>query len=220
MEPLRVTAVLAEPVVYFGDGMHFDGILSWGAFAALSPEAREALPSIGGPTAVDFDMPLARWKVGDVWGWRASAAHAEWLADTKVEVRKRPPQAEMARYTTAGSVQINCGSFKAQDKAFPARVAREVVWYAVGERPAVEALLAFVPHIGKLSRHGNGRVLEWRVDQWAPDWAIERDGALTRRMPAAYRPDEVPGRGGLRAPYHHLSRQGPCVEPDFMALRP
>lgn len=217
--PLRITARMGEPVVTYGDGLHLDGILSYGAMLA-DPETAASLPHISGPTAHDWPLPLARWIVGDEWGWCASAAHADWLVRSKAEVRKRTPTAEMTRLTRDRTVNVASGPFKPQDKAFPTLMALEVEWYALGAADGVRRLLDLVTHVGKLSAHGYGRVLEWEVAEAAEDWSIERDGELTRRMPAALRPHAAPGRGGLRAPYHHRSRMGACVEPDFGGLAP
>ncbi len=235
MIPLRITAVLAEPVVTYLDGLHLDGPLSYGAFRLLPVEEREALPPIDGPVATDMDIPLKRWTCpaientdpnildaeGMLWGWCASAAHADWQLETSVQIRKRPAISEMVHRTSSPSVQISAGPFKAQDKRYPAMFAWEVHWFAVGCLAPVERLLAEVPAIGKLTHHGHGRILRWRVEPWHEDWSVERGDGLTRRMPVGWHSGEGwPGRGAIRAPYHHRSRVVPCREPDYRELHP
>jgi hypothetical protein len=225
VKPIRVTAELAEPIVYYGDGLHLDGPLSWGAYMELPAEERDAMPPLShADDAIDLELPLARVVVEDGllgWVWAASAVHADWLGETVVEVRKRPPEGEFITRTSAKSFHRSLGHTKAWDLRYPAALARRLVWYAVGDAEAVFDLLALhVPNVGKKARQGNGRVMRWAVEPWPHDWSVERDGELTRRMPHAFRPDAVPSRGALRTPYHHRSRQAPCVEPDFAALRP
>ena len=225
MRPLRVIARMMENVVYSGDGMHLDGPLAGASFMRRPPEEREALPPVHlVGHVVDEDLPLARVVVDPSsptgWVWACSAVHAEWLLHTSIEVRKRPPEAEYTRYTKSPSFHRGLGHTKAWDLRFQARFARELVWYAVGELAAVQSLLDGVVSLGKKVNHGHGCVASWSVEAWDHDWSVEREGELTRRMPASYRPKQVPGRASLRAPYHHRCRIGPCVEPDYEGLLP
>lgn len=229
MRPLRITAQLSEPVVYMGDGMHLDGILAFGALMEMHPDDRAALPL---PSAtdwpIDFDLPLERWSVvqggaydprlataGKVWGWRASAATGDVVAQAIAEVRKRPPIAEMARYTSDKGVLVAGGSHKAWDLRFPTIIVPRLVWYVDGDQEGVERLLRHIPALGRKVNHGHGTVSEWRVEPWHESWSVERDGMLMRRMPHAWRPELPAGRGGIRPPYHHRSRACPSVGPEI-----
>jgi hypothetical protein len=237
MEPMRVTATMAESIVYYGDGMHLDGPLAYGAYMSMPLAERQALPPVGHtPWPLDMDLPLARWicetplsgqeqpelltPEGLAWGWCCSAAHAEWLMSGRHSVRKMPQSHEMVRRTREKSANIAGGQLKACDVALPSRFARTLVWYAVGNIAQVRALLDRVRNLGKLSNHGCGRVMRWEVEPWPVDWSRERAGELTRRMPAGYRPGEPARMGAIRAPYHHRSRRILCVEPDYEALTP
>ena len=216
LQPLRVEAEMAEPVIYYGDGIHLDGVLSFGAFLTLTPDERAALPALTGPVAEDFDLPLARWEAEGVWGWRASAAHAAWTRLARAEVRKRPAAGEMVRWTADAALKVDGGPLKAKDMVFPTAFASRLTWYCVGDPWQVRDLLGLVPGVGKLIGHGHGIVRRWTVTPWHSDWSVEREGRLTRRMPRA-------GgvlMGAIRAPYHHRSRVAACDEPDFMGLLP
>lgn len=221
-EPLKITARMGEPIVTYDGVLHFDGILSWCASREYISEHGDDLPPIGGPWMVDFDLPLARWRVppvpgcderlldadGMLWGWCASAGEAIWLSHGKVEVRKRPAIDEMVRFSRDKTYNAGAGPTKAKDLTFPTLFAREVTWYVRGEREAVKRLLdVWATHLGKLHGHGHGKVLEWRVETSPVDWSIQRDGLLMRRMPR-----EGGQRGGIRAPYWHRSRQVPCAQ--------
>lgn len=220
-EPMKVTAIMGEPVVYFEDGMHFDGPLSFGAYVEYVREHGDNLPPMGA-WALDFDLPLSRWTVpapagvdprlldtdGRLWGWRASAAQADWVAQGRLEVRKRPAEEAMIRYTRAASHHSGMGPLKAKDIAHPTLLAFEIQWYAHGDRKGVERLLSYVTHIGALVGHGPGRVLRWVVEPMGVDWSCERDGKLMRVMPREGGP-----RRSIRAPYHHRSRRAPTAFP-------
>lgn len=230
MTPLRITATLAEPVIYYGDGMHLDGPLSYAAYMSMDASARASLPPMGSDWAIDMDLPLLRWRCsapegvdhrlldadGLLWGWCASAAHADWMAESKVYIRRRTAAGKMQRYTGDGSVNVASGRYKPMNKPYPTAVTREIVWYATGDAVAVGALLAHVPGVGKVVGHGHGRVLSWTVEEHDDDTAWQ-----ARRMPATWPgASGYPVHGAVRAPYHHPSRTAECVAPSFETLSP
>lgn len=61
MLPMRVTARMERPVIYYGDLIHLDALVAAGFWYALSGEQRQYFPDVQGSDAVDFDLPLARW---------------------------------------------------------------------------------------------------------------------------------------------------------------
>lgn len=227
--PLRIYCDLAEPVVYFGDGMAIDGIIAAAWFRDLPYELTSRWEHVTRetPWAPDLDLPLSRWSVpfagacdprlrddrGRVWGWCASSVHADWRVHTSVEVRKRVAVDDMARWSSTPDVDVSAGRFKAADLRLPARVARRLEWYAVGSQRAIERVLTeHVTAVGRKVGHGNGRVLRWRVEEWPHDWSVTRHGQLTRPMPYGYAPGMVRQRA-IRPLYWHPSRQIACVVP-------
>jgi CRISPR type IV-associated protein Csf3 len=232
--PIRVTAWLSEPIVYMGDGMHLDGILAAASFRSLPGGMRAEMPSADDAEwPLDMPMPLAKWRVpfdgrcdqrlrdqrGFVWGWCASAVHAEWIAHTRVEVRKRTAVEQMQRYTDAGDVELSSGRFKPADLTLPARVAHRLVWFARGKPEPVREMLGLVTSLGRKRGHGNGVVARWEVETMTEDWSTMRDGHLTRAMPDGY----AAGRrrvAGIRPVYWHRSRQMACVLPHERDLVP
>jgi len=227
MTPLKVTAQMAEPVIDYGDGIHLDGLL---AFGRLREREREGLnDDLPDPDHVDwpidFDLPLARWRLPlagrcharllndeELWGWRAS--DVVWPDETvegSVALRKMTDQDQMVRHTDAGKLSVSTGTLKSKDKRYPTRQAHELVWYAVGDTARVKILLREVTHIGKLHGHGQGRVQQWSVEEVGEDWSLLRDGVLMRRLPAsAGESSHPPVRGTIRAPYWHKSRNCEC----------
>lgn len=231
MTPLRVWCDLAEPIVYSGDGLPLDGILAAAVMRDLPYAVTSKWPTAtrDEPWLLDLDLPLAKWEVpyaepchprlrnarGLVWGWSASYAHADWIAHTSVEVRKRVAIDDMVRWSAAPDVDVAAGRFKAHDLRLAARIARRLEWYAVGDEREIERLLReHITAVGRKVGHGNGRVLRWRVEQWAEDWSVLRHGRLTRAMPAGFVRGMHAVRRGVRPVYWHPSRQIVCNVPE------
>lgn len=229
MKPLRVWCDLAEPVIYYGDGMAFDGILTAAVMRDLPYAVTSKWPTAtrDEPWVRDLDLPLAKWAVrherpceprlrddrGNVWGWHASAVHAVWHAMTTVEVRKRAPVDELKRWSDASDINISAGRFKAHDLKLPARLASRLEWYVIGdERKITKLLTEHITAVGRKVCQGNGRVLRWRVEEWPHDWSVLRNGRLTRAMPAGFMRGPI-GRRAIRAPSWHPSRLVECVLP-------
>jgi CRISPR type IV-associated protein Csf3 len=240
--PLRVVAHVTEPILYAGDGLHLDGILSAAAFEALDERTRRRMPPLSSPWAVDIDVPLARWGVdvgpdwsGDarllwkqkgggasrnrysrtLWGWCASAVQAEWQQHGTAEIRKRPELDQMRRYAKDRTADISSGPMKAYDLAFPTVFAPTLTWYALGDGARVlELLRRHIVAIGKKTRLGYGTVARWEVERVEADWSIAGpDGRLVRRMPRESGMVGQHSYGAIRPPYHHASRLVECVEP-------
>lgn len=240
--PLRIEAILSEPVLYYGDGMHLDGILAAAVYAELDERVKRRMPPLSDHWVSDLELPLSQWRidVGEqwsgnplllarrrpgrsprttmLWGWCASAEVADWLVQGSAEVRKMPPVDDMIRWTDSASVNVGSGEFKGHDKRIPSAFAHTVTWYAYGDRDEVERLLQeHVYAIGRLRGHGWGVVEGWTVtcDDREDGWLHDARGRLMRRMP-----DLAPVSGGaaktraaFRPPYHHHSRVLHTVEP-------
>lgn len=213
--PMLVTAHMADPVVAMATHpAHLDGPLSWAA-AESAIAAGVRLPPLLPEWAPDLVLPLAQWtapypddtdprlRAADptrVWGWACSAAIYTPDLHTKVEVRRRPATAEMARYSTARSQHLGLGPHKARQVTHPAEMVRRIDWYALGDIDQVADLLTHVTHLGRIVRHGHGRILRWTVERHQ-----DRDAWKSRSWP---HPDGT--RGAIRAPYWHHTRSVSC----------
>lgn len=236
--PVRVLAVMAEPIAYLDDGLHLDGLLQWAAWMDLDERTRRRIPPVSSADfPVDLRMPVARWacraqdpehhpklgqrKAPDVlWGWQCSAAYPIGeVRRGKSEIRKRPATDEMAQWTSDGSVDLGAGTLKAYDLPLPTVYVREVEWFAVGAPEWIrDALRRHVPAVGKKRGLGFGTVAQWCVEPIDEDWSIVRAGRLARRMPVgAVDLGAIEGgmisRRAIRPPYHHRSRVARSVEP-------
>ena len=239
MQPFVVTAIMHEPIVYAGDGMHLDGLLAAAAYRDLDDRTRRRMPPLSSEWVTDIALPLGRWLVdiGDteireermlfkrrkrdrnahlrqLWGWRASAEIAEWQQRGTAEVRKKPELDAMRRWTDAKSAQIGSGPQKAYDLALPTVFAQRIQWYGVGDMKRVLHLLrSHVPAIGRKKGLGWGTVGAWSIDNVDDDRSIEHEGKLMRRMPVQCGLRGRSSWAAIRPPYHHRSRVVNAVEP-------
>lgn len=216
--PFRVVARLADPVITIADPMHLDGPLSWCAYLAAR-EQDVVLPALSRAACVDFALPLATWTApappgtdprilgsgGLLWGWCCSRARFVERGNTAMEVRKRPPVQEYAQYATDRRHHDALGAHKARNVTMPARIVTRVEWWALGDPDASAELLTRLRGLGRVTGHGNGRVLEVTVQAGGPG---DRDHWQDRDMPA---PDGQGHPGAVRAPYWHPSRKMPVT---------
>lgn len=217
-EPVRVTARLAEPVINLDvHRIHLDGPAAFSAYLGyVDVHGHHSLPPMRHGSAVDFALPIAAWtapapgpvhdlaRAADqrmVWGWACSAGAYEDPQWTTVDVRRKPDAEAMHRYAPDRKVHLAAGPLKARNAAQPATLVREIVWWALAGRERLQALLDRVPGLGRLTRHGNGKVLTWRV--------VHDEDAVTRWRDRAW-PDPAGLPGKIRAPYHHHTRAMPC----------
>jgi CRISPR type IV-associated protein Csf3 len=245
--PMRIIARMDEPIGYLGDLLHLDGPIAYGVYHDLDEHTRRTIEPIEiTEFPVDFRSitPLSTWWVSydpeqhgavdarllsrqrrrddpldpQLWGWCCSAAdESSWARRSKLEIRKKPDLARMARYTDARTANLSSGHMKAYDLTVPTVFAREVTWFAHGDVDKIRHLLAaYVPALGKKRNIGGGTVREWIVREEPgarDDLAIIQDGRLMRRMPAGAATGEAVRAGAIRPPYYHHTRVVICEEP-------
>lgn len=210
MKPMRVTAIMGEPVCYYGDGLHLDSMLAYAMFreSGLEPDSLEP---------VDFELPLKKWKFRNFWGWHSSREIADWRKDGKLEIRKKVEIQKMQEWSSDKSVNVGSGPMKAYNLELPTRQAFTIHWYCVGDENEVERLLnTHVQHIGKKRSVGMGKVMQWVVDESEKDFSIEKSRQLMRAMPVGF-PLGCDWSGtrivGIRPPYWHPKRKTLCTIP-------
>lgn len=217
--PMRVMVRLDEPLV--GDlhrPLHLDGPLSWCAYLEwVEATGHRPPPMRPHESPIDFGIGLATWTAppsaepvdrralgadGQAWGHACSAHTPVPAALTAVAVRRKPNEQAMARYTPDKRHHLGAGPYKARDVIHPAAWIGEITWWALGDPARVAQLLTRLTHIGRLGRHGYGRVAAIEVTP-AGDRAAWRAG---RVFPAPH------GRvDTIRAPHHHITRRMPCA---------
>lgn len=224
--PVTVVARMGEPVVHHRDGLSLDGPLAWATWMQhASRHGHTSLPPIDhADWATDFALPLARWAVPAddldtihpglldaserfVWGWCASHADGtQWTLDGTVWIRRKPAIEQMARWSDAAKHHIGGGPLKARNVPMATVFAPEIRWWLVGDPDELAPLLDRITHIGSLTKQGHGRVLDWHVSDDPSDSARTNWTAGTPKISPG-----SPVRRGVRPPYHHHSRQVPCL---------
>lgn len=178
---LQITIHLDGSGIYYdpAEPLMLDGILA----AALcrwhvhgEPPARDEEP-------IDIPLPLARWHMGGVWGWRASALFPDGItAESLVHWRKRLRQDRIQ--ITTGSPNLTNGTYRDWNMPLPLLLAPRMVAYAFGEAYEVRrALKRDIRWLGKKRAHGRGRVVGVEVVEAPEDWSLEKDGQAMRWLP-------------------------------------
>lgn len=243
MNKFIIEATLSEPIVTYGDGIHLDGPLAYAAFMSMSPKERAKVPPIESDWAEDFGLPLDRWEsecelpftadprittdgkltktengfIGNVWGWKCSAAiPVGQVLHAQHNLRKKPAIEKMIQYGTDNRYNAGMGPHKAKDLVYPTVQVRTLRWHCVGDMDATLTMLTrYVPSIGKLSRQGPGRVLRWEATLVDYDWSLwGDDGRPMRRLPSLMFPNHSVLDGTIRAPYFHRSRWASTIAPE------
>jgi CRISPR type IV-associated protein Csf3 len=219
--PVRVEARFSEAVIGLPkDPMHLDGPLAWSAYqdALMAGDPGTLrLPPMR-EWAHDFVLPLAVWTAPctrsdpdprllaadgmSAWGWACSQARYRVLRHTVAHVRRRPPNDQMAYWTSAERYHPALGPRRAANIQHQGVWVDTVRWWALADPGRLRQLLDRVTHVGRLARQGWGRVMSWTVVD---------DPAAVKLWRARW----FPGVGGepqtVRAPYYHESRRMPCV---------
>lgn len=107
------------------------------------------------------------------------------------------------RILTAG------GHFKAKNMPVFTKFAKEICWYAVGDKIEIGRLLKFVTNLGKYTVQGFGAVLDWRIENWHSDWSLNSPSGLMRAIPA-----EQGTHFAFRPPSWSLENQTICRLPE------
>src|SRR5690554_6977322 len=138
MTPHRITFHLDGTGVYYDpyEPLMLDGILAV-AFMPLVRARRGEVyehEEIGrDEPPYDVPLPLAKWHVGDVWGWRASALFPEGeTAETLTYWRKRLRQDRIE--ITEGSPNLTNGIYRDWNMPLPKLLCRQMVAYCVTDR--------------------------------------------------------------------------------------
>lgn len=197
--PVMVTARLTTPAVGIDTHpVHLDGPASWGAYQQhIAEHGHASLPPIDDNHVTNFALPLATWVSSSTWGWACSRATYTPVGYGTSAMRRRPAADVMARYSPDQKHHLAAGPMKARDTPLPTTLIDTVTWYALADPTELRRLLTRVWSLGRLGRHGHGRVREWSVTEHS-----DRNAWKDRVMPS---PDGT--LQGIRAPYHHRLQQ-------------
>lgn len=181
--PLRVVVHLDGTGIYYdpAEPIMLDALLAaavcrWHVHG--EPPARDDAPD-------DIPLPLARWTIGDTWGWRASALLPDGPSFEGIQYwRKRLRQGRLE--LSAGSPNTTNGPWRDWNMPLPLLLVARMVGYAVGEAGKIRReLRRSIKALGKKRAHGRGAVVGIDVDEIDEDWSLCRDGIAQRWLPQA-----------------------------------
>ncbi|MCT8158208.1 hypothetical protein [Bifidobacterium polysaccharolyticum] len=193
--PLHVTATLDTAACGVeGNPLPLDGILAW------AMHAREQDPDPPRGRIKDYDLPLGKWHACGTWGWKASSAHPVIIGHTSLQIRRKPPDWQLARYTKERKNHHGLDAWKARDLTIPATLIDTISWDINTTDPKqVDSLLRDITHIGSHRALGCGHVTSWTVIE-----SDDQEAWKDRPMPSPGRP------GRYRPPYWSQDRQTAC----------
>jgi CRISPR type IV-associated protein Csf3 len=131
----------------------------------------------------EIPLPLAKWHIGDVWGWRASALLPDGEPMESLQYwRKRFRQGHVG--LTQGSPNTQNGVYRDWNAPLPLLLAPRMVAYCVGDRKRLHKdLPRAITHIGRKRAYGKGRVNDIEIEEIDADYSLVRDGVAMRWLP-------------------------------------
>lgn len=180
--PMKITFHLDGTGVYYDpyepimlDGLLAAAVCRWHVHG--EPPARDEAPD-------EIPLPLARWNIGEHWGWRASALFPEGdISESMQHWRKRFRQNHVE--LTVGSPNLSQGVYRDWNMPFTLQLAAKMIAYAVGDiRVVKHELKRCIKYLGKKRAHGRGAVTHIDAEEVREDFSISMDGRLMRWMPS------------------------------------
>lgn len=200
MDPLQIIATVTSPLAVPLFPVALDGLL-----AAVICEREGLIAGVGEFQHVEVPIQRSACERYHL----ASVAHYRPLANLHGHVHKRAPVAE---YMHLGSDKIrSVNTATGLNKSFripqPRALVDRMRWWCIGDRSAIEPLLAMVTHIGKKRSAGHGRVARWEIEHataWPGFPVLRPDGTPMRNLPPdteGLGPSTALGWGPLSYPY-------------------
>ncbi|MBP7881150.1 MAG: hypothetical protein KAZ70_01805 [Actinomyces sp.] len=186
MTSLYVVAHLAEKTSgIVGRPFMLDGPLAW-AEATLGD-----YPPLTRNHAPEIPLPLEKWEEDREWGWKCSQADYEVAASSVLEIRRKPSDAEFARFTKERKHHHGLGPHKARDLVIPTAHIPKIAWnLECTDQAWLDRLLRAITHLGSHRAIGLGKVSAWTITPG------KKDAWRNRPFAAPCRP-----------PYWHQARQ-------------
>jgi CRISPR type IV-associated protein Csf3 len=184
MRPLRIVFELDGTGVNYNpteppmlDGLLCAALCRW--HSSGEPPARDEVPK-------EIPLPLEKWSIEGVWGWKASALFPvdDPLGEQVVFWRKRIRQNRIEIST--GSPNANMGTYRDWNMPLPLLLTNKLVAYAVGNAHDVRReLKRNIKYIGKKRAHGRGRINSISVEIVDEDLSCINEGRAMRWLPLA-----------------------------------
>lgn len=201
-EPFRLTLTLRTPMVEPTMFKPMDGVLSWAAVQ------RAQYDDLADPVGEQHNLPLERHASGDEWCFKISNIEFDWIGQLgstcyfrRQTVREYADAWMNGVLKKASRIDTTKGKFKAGVFVQTLRAVSEARAWGVGNIAALEALMPYVTHLGKLHHRDHGAVASWRVERDASALSRWARRPLPKTSPFADADTYAPSIGALRAPY-------------------
>jgi hypothetical protein len=181
MTPLEITFQLDGAGVFYdaAEPIMLDALLT----AALCRWHVSGEPPTRSEQPQEIPIPLSKWHIGDVWGWKASALFpVDSDGQSIVYWRKRLRQNRIE--ITHGSPNTSNGTYRDWNMPLPLTACTKMVAWAHGDRKEVRReLRRNIKYLGKKRAHGHGRIVDITVEIIEQDWSMSKNGVATRWTP-------------------------------------
>ena len=157
---------------------HLDSLLMW---VIAQREGRE--PPERNEPPHEIEIPCAKWKIGDVWGWKASAIFP---IDERGEVvgwLRRRIRMDRLPYTEGGGIVIAGGEYMNKNIPVPKSLCPKMIGYCVGDKDTIRDFLSEVRYMGRYTSGGVGRVCSVDVHEIEDDWSCVMNDRAVRVLP-------------------------------------
>lgn len=169
------TGVLFDP----HEPTHLDSLLS---FAAAAHHATGEAPTRT-QRPPNIPLPLARWRVGNEWGWCASALFPEGAAIESQQFWRKKFRLSRIQFAT-GSPNLTNATYREYNMPMSLLLCHSMVAWCVGDRRKIRhELVRSIKHIGRKASMGKGVVNDVTVEECAEDFSLTRDGLAQRWLP-------------------------------------
>lgn len=210
IRPLKVIFEI-DPigVIYYPNNpIMLDALIDWAIRPMVGMSKR---PPQRGEPPEEITLPLGKWRMGEYWGWSASALFP---ADANAEItesiryfRKRFRRGYI--HLTRGMPNTQSGARRDHNIPYVIHHPAVLVGYCVGNAARIRGLLKRnVRYLGSKRHRGLGKVLSITVEPVDEDWSIVGNGVAMRWLPD----DNGLRLVRLRPPYWSAVERVQCCE--------
>jgi len=179
--------------------LHLDGLLEWAAM----PIEKIGIVDRNSDDIFHPEIPVEKWKVGDTWGWKASALFPEPERHPESIQYWRKKFRQNRSHLLGCSFNTMSGAYREYNMPMVLCMCNRMIAYVRGEKCKIKTLLEKIKYLGKKGSYGKGRVNNIRVRGINHDWSIEKDGRYMRFFP---KKDGV-RFGRVRPPYWNTTNR-------------
>lgn len=173
---------------------------------------KSARPPARNEEPEEINLPLGKWRIGQYWGWNASAIlpgdEDGNITESIIYFRKRFRRGYI-HLVDGKRVNTQSGAFRDHNVPYIVQHPSTMVAYCLGNSKRIRSLLKRnVKHLGSKRRRGLGRVNSISVEIIAEDLSLVRDGLAMRWLPDQNGLRQV----RLRPPYWNTVNRVPVCE--------